>query len=205
LIADTVETDDGSYSGRAEVELHEEAIGGLQDALMQWMTEHDGEEQNTIELSEDFGKLLQPLGCSHAVPLDRLRAVVGAVVIKSCRALDPSVLQPQLVRVAEHVKPLLGKWHLLLSRAFTDVGDTSMATAAAIAAVQRATTTSLGSTRHADLAMLGIAMSLRDLIEDIGDEHLLAGCKQLQPCSLAVKKFIDFLSDDYSDQGSDDS
>jgi len=192
----------GEQAGVAEA--HEESSGGFHSVMAEWMTEHSTDEHGALGSAEELNSWLRSHSYGDVSPSDRFHALVGNVAGIACGTFGPSVLRSQPVVVATHAAPIVGRWRLLLQHLFAGVGDASRATAGAVAAVQAAVATTVGTKASAETAMLGIVISLRDLIEGIGDEELLFGCERLPSRGRAVEKFIEFLRDADSDEDGDE-
>jgi len=190
------------HRGDAEDEDEEDDDEGADDLLgsvRRWMSEQTEVSDNSVN---DFNLKVRFQGHVDSTPPDHLGAILNVLVEQMCVVCDLSApkLNPQTVCKA--FLPPLQKWAPLL-RSLIETIDVLEAVNVIVQTLSKALS---GAEKVADKdsSLVGCLMAVREIDDLVEDEDLVIGCKSVEPTTVVMDKFIEFLDEDDDDDDDDD-
>jgi len=170
-------------------------------SVRRWMQEQDVVSKDALR---DFNMKVRFQGHVDTTPPDHLHAILLCLAEQACREVDLSTPKLQPTVVAKKAAPIIAKWAPLLEPLYEKIDDVLVAADVVVRAVSEGASvqSEVGEAGHA-YGVVGCLMALRD-IDMIEDEDLLTGCKRLEPKSLVMDKFVEFLEEELEDEEDDD-
>jgi translation initiation factor 2 beta subunit (eIF-2beta)/eIF-5 len=173
---------------------------GCRACIQQWMQDRKRGSLYS-ELLVDFESTMKSFDfrMPAAVQLAAVIEIMAADIIAECDIKAPK-LQP--VMVSEKASPSVKEWGSLIGYLRSEIGDTPESINIMISTLKKAVVGIPASDNTKESLVIGFLLSLRDLVDVISDEDILAGCRRLQSPSNAMEKFIEFLESSDADDDS---
>lgn len=191
--------------GELEEEDDDDAeVEDLLASVRRWMGEHRADEQRT-DLLHDFNMSVRFQGHVDSTPPDHLCAVLQVVSETACNSFTSAKVQPGAV--AKAVGSTVEHWSPLVEQIYEKISDIMTAVDAVVGGVQQGVQAAGAEApqESRDAAVVGVLMAIREHVEAIADDDLLTGTRRLEPRTVVLEKFIEFLEEALEEDDDDES
>lgn len=184
----------------------DEDDGEVEDLLAsvrKWMAEQEGTEVSR-ETLRDFNMSVRFQGHVESTPPDHLACIIRVLVEQACAGVDLGAPKLHHKSIADKVEPHAKRWAPLLTALYEKIDDDLEAARTAIASIMEGINALGGTdmTGAGAVVLVGSLMAIREA-DLIKDEDLLASCRPIEPRSLVLDKFVEFLEEALEDEDDD--
>jgi hypothetical protein len=179
-------------------------VEDLLASVRRWMAEHRADEQRS-DLLHDFNMSVRFQGHVDSTPPDHLCAVLQVISETACSSFTSAKVQPGAV--AKAVGPTVEHWAALLEQLYEKISDIMSAVDSVVGGVQQGVLAAGAEApqESRDAAVVGVLMAIREHVEAIADDDLLTGTRRLEPRTVVLEKFIEFLEEALEEDDDDES
>eukprot|EP00927_Polykrikos_kofoidii_P086733 TRINITY_DN9810_c0_g1_i1.p1 TRINITY_DN9810_c0_g1~~TRINITY_DN9810_c0_g1_i1.p1 ORF type:complete len:360 (+),score=83.77 TRINITY_DN9810_c0_g1_i1:74-1153(+) len=187
-------------------EQDEDEEDDLLSGVKRWMSEVGSEKTNKDSI-RDFNMKVRFQGHVDSTPPDHLTCLLKVVAAEACSRLDlTGAKPPQPAAIAKSITPAMRQWAGIIGGLYEKIDDVFAAADVIVQVIAEEVRAACGDApaNVKDCVIVGHLLAIREEVEVIADEEILAGCRKLDSPGPVIAKFVTFLEEEVNGDSDDD-